>query len=69
MLAAAPILGSEAIVESTQQPNSKISCFEDLRGRVLAVPSSTVQDIYVEEHYPDIKLDRFDTEADMMLSL
>ncbi len=69
MLAAAPILGSETIVESTQQPSSKISCFEDLRGRVLAVPSSTVQDIYVEEHYPDIKLDRFDTEADMMLSL
>jgi polar amino acid transport system substrate-binding protein len=28
-----------------------------------------VQEIYVEEHYPDIKLDRFDTEADMMLSL
>lgn len=53
----------------TQQSSSKIACFEDLRGRVLAVPSSTVQDIYVEEHYPDIKLDRFDTEADMMLSL
>ncbi len=47
----------------------KIARFDDLRGRVLAVPSSTVQDIYVEEHYPDIKLDRFDTEADMMLSL
>ncbi len=55
--------------ESAQQASDKIACFEDLRGRVLAVPSSTVQDIYVEEHYPDIKLDRFDTEADMMLSL
>ena len=55
--------------ECTQQASDKIACFEDLRGRVLAVPSSTVQDIYVEEHYPDIKLDRFDTEADMMLSL
>ncbi len=58
---------------AAQQPQKvakkSIACFEDLRGRVLAVPSSTVQDIYVEEHYPDIKLDRFDTEADMMLSL
>ncbi len=69
MLAAAPTLGSEATVESTQQAGGKIARFDDLRGRILAVPSSTVQDIYVEEHYPDIKLDRFDTEADMMLSL
>lgn len=69
MLVAAPALGSDAPVESSQQATGKIACFEDLRGRVLAVPSSTVQDIYVEEHYPDIKLDRFDTEADMMLSL
>ena len=69
MLVAAPALGSDAPVESSQQATGKIACFEDLRGRVLAVPSSTVQDIFVEENYPDIKLDRFDTEADMMLSL
>ena len=54
---------------TTGTTDDGIACFEDLRGRILAVPSSTVQDIYVEEHYPDIKLDRFDTEADMMLSL
>ena len=60
---------AESTAATQQQGNDKIACFEDLRGRILAVPSSTVQDIYVEEHYPDIRLDRFDTEADMMLSL
>ncbi len=60
---------AEASTKAVKTPTGKIACFEDLRGRVLAVPSSTVQDIYVEEHYPDIRLDRFDTEADMMLSL
>ncbi len=60
---------AESSAPSTQQTAKKFACFEDLRGHILAVPSSTVQDIYVEEHYPDIKLDRFDTEADMMLSL
>ncbi len=60
---------AESSAEPKQKASDKIACFEDLRGRILAVPSSTVQDIFVEEHYPDIKLDRFDTEADMMLSL
>ena len=60
---------AENATQSAQPPSKGIACFEDLRGRILAVPSSTVQDIFVEEHYPDIKLDRFDTEADMMLSL
>ena len=60
---------AETSAQTTKKTDKGIACFEDLRGRVLAVPSSTVQDIYVEEHYPDIKLDRFDTEADMMLSL
>ena len=60
---------AESAATTTQPGAPGIARFEDLRGRVLAVPSSTVQDIYVEEHYPDIKLDRFDTEADMMLSL
>ncbi len=70
MLAVSPVWSADSAAESSQQGSRKgIACFEDLRGRVLAVPSSTVQDIYVEEHYPDIKLDRFDTEADMMLSL
>ena len=69
MLAAAPARSAETSAQTPQQTNRGIACFEDLRGRILAVPSSTVQDIYVEEHYPDIKLDRFDTEADMMLSL
>ncbi|MBR5888950.1 MAG: ABC transporter substrate-binding protein/permease [Akkermansia sp.] len=69
MLAVAPAWSAESSAETSQQTSKPIACFEDLRGRVLAVPSSTVQDIYVEEHYPDIRLDRFDTEADMMLSL
>ncbi len=60
---------TDSSVPAAQPSTGSIACFEDLRGRILAVPSSTVQDIYVEEHYPDIKLDRFDTEADMMLSL
>ena len=47
MLAAAPTQGSESSVEPTQQASKKIACFEDLRGKILAVPSSTVQDIYV----------------------
>ena len=69
MLAVSPAWSAESSAEASQQTSKRIACFEDLRGRVLAVPSSTVQDIYVEEHYPDIRLDRFDTEADMMLSL
>ena len=69
MLAAVPSRSAETAPEHPQDNSRSIACFEDLRGRILAVPSSTVQDIYVEEHYPDIKLDRFDTEADMMLSL
>ncbi|MBQ8375781.1 MAG: ABC transporter substrate-binding protein/permease [Akkermansia sp.] len=69
VIPASAAAGAESAATTTQQAAEGIACFEDLRGRVLAVPSSTVQDIYVEEHYPDIKLDRFDTEADMMLSL
>lgn len=69
VIPASAAAGTESPATTTQQAAEGIACFEDLRGRVLAVPSSTVQDIYVEEHYPDIKLDRFDTEADMMLSL
>lgn len=69
MFAVTPAKASESVAATSPQTSRGIACFEDLRGRILAVPSSTVQDIYVEEHYPDIKLDRFDTEADMMLSL
>lgn len=63
------VQASENTTSSAVSAGLGIARFDDLRGRVLAVPSSTVQDIFVENNYPDIKLDRFDTEADMMLSL
>ncbi len=49
--------------------NNEISSIDDLVGKKLAVPSSTVQDIYLQKHYPNIELQRYNLEADMMQAL
>ncbi len=46
-----------------------IASIDDLTGKKLAVPSSTVQDIYIQEHYPHLELQRYNLEADMMQAL
>ena len=55
---------------STHKAKSKgISSIDDLAGKKLAVPSSTVQDIYLQKHYPHLELQRYNLEADMMQAL
>ena len=56
-------------VFSTAAEGKGISSIDDLEGRKLAVPSSTVQDIYIQKHYPNLELQRYNLEADMMQAL
>ena len=61
---------AQAIKETDTQPGSKgITSIDDLAGKKLAVPSSTVQDIYLQKHYPHLELQRYNLEADMMQAL
>ncbi len=60
--------GAKAIATQKKKANG-ITGIEDLAGKKLAVPSSTVQDIYLQKHYPDIELQRYNLEADMMQAL
>lgn len=70
MLAAAPVWGAEAEAPAPAANVKKgIATIDDLKGRKLAVPSATVQDIYVEEHYPEIEIVRYNFEVDMVQAL
>ena len=61
--------GNAPVVKDTKPEGKGITCIDDLAGKKLAVPSSTVQDIYLQKHYPHLELQRYNLEADMMQAL
>ena len=62
--------GVQAITSAKQSAKGHgITCIDDLAGKKLAVPSSTVQDIFIQKHYPHLELQRYNLEADMMQAL
>ena len=46
-----------------------LKSLEDIHGKRIAVYEGTVHDIFVAENYPSAKIRRYDTVADMVLSL
>ncbi len=61
--------GNAPVVKDSKPEGKGITCIDDLAGKKLAVPSSTVQDIYLQKHYPHLELQRYNLEADMMQAL
>ena len=64
-------VGARVVKDTEHRPASTkgITSIDDLVGKKLAVPSSTVQDIYLQKHYPHLELQRYNLEADMMQAL
>ena len=61
--------GNAPVVKDSKPEGKGITSIDDLAGKKLAVPSSTVQDIYLQKHYPHLELQRYNLEADMMQAL
>ncbi|MBR4108202.1 MAG: ABC transporter permease subunit [Akkermansia sp.] len=66
---AEPPAPAPAAKGSSTAPRKKISCIQDLKGYKLAVPQATVQDVYIQQHYPELTVVRYNFEADMVQAL
>lgn len=64
--------GTAILIRESDKPavvNGRMKVLDDIRGKKVAIFSGTVHDAFLEREYPEAKISRLESTADMIISL